>query len=82
MHSASLTLNTTRRNSSAVALYMWMFARLAPTSDCAVRSIRSSRAWVSTEIWTSSGIASEVISWRTKSKSVCEADGKPTSISL
>jgi hypothetical protein len=31
---------------------------------------------------TSSGIRSSSISWRTKSKSVCDADGKPTSISL
>ena len=53
-----------------------------PTSDWTVRSIRSSRAWVSTEIVTSSGIRSRSISWRTKSKSVWLADGKPTSISL
>ncbi len=31
---------------------------------------------------TSSGMASVTIRLRTKSKSVCEADGKPTSISL
>ena len=61
---------------------MWMVARLAPTSDSAVREIRSSRACVSTEMVTSSGTLSPSISWRTKSKSVCDADGKPTSISL
>ena len=82
MHSALSTLNTTRRNSGAVALYMWIVAVLAPTSDSAVRSIRSSRAWVSTEMVTSSGIRSSMTSWRTKSKSVWLAEGKPTSISL
>ena len=45
-------------------------ARWAPTSDSTVRSIRSSRAWVSTEICTSSGIRSSSMSLRTKSKSV------------
>ena len=49
MHSALSTWKTTRRNSGAVALYMWMVAVLAPTIDSAVRSMRSSRAWVSTE---------------------------------
>ena len=82
MHSALSTRNTTRRNSGAVALYMWIVALLAPTRDCAVRSIRSSRAWVSTDTVTSSGILSPSISWRTKSKSVWLADGKPISISL
>ena len=74
--------NTTRRNSGAVALYMCTVARRAPTSDWTVRSMRSSRAWVSTEICTSSGIRPPSISSRTKSKSVWLADGKPTSISL
>ncbi len=82
MHWASSMPKTTRRNISAVALYMWMLARFTPTSDSAVREIRSSRAWVSTEIWTSSGMRSSTISLRTKSKSVWDADGKPTSISL
>ena len=53
-----------------------------PCSDCTVRSISSSRAWVSTEIVTSSGIASSSIRLRTKSKSYWLALGKPTSISL
>ena len=44
--------------------------------------MRSSRAWVSTEIVTSSGTLSRSISWRTKEKSVSLALGKPTSISL
>ena len=82
MHSASEMRKTTRRNSSAVALYRWMLARWAPTRLSAVRAMRSSRAWVSTEICTSSGMRSSVTSLRTKSKSVWEADGKPTSISL
>ena len=64
------------------ALYRWTVARGAPTSDSTVRSMRSSRAWVSTEICTSSGMRSPSMSSRTKSKSVWLADGKPTSISL
>ena len=47
-----------------------------------VRRIRCSRAWVSTSMVTSSGMWPPSINWRTKSKSVCEADGKATSISL
>src|SRR6201999_613134 len=38
--------------------------------------------WVSTWMVTSSGIRFSSTSWRTKSKSVCDAAGKPTSISL
>ena len=56
--------------------------RWAPSRDCTVRSIRSSRAWVSTEMRTSCGILSPSMSSRTKSKSVWLALGKPTSISL
>src|SRR3954452_1771674 len=59
-----------------------MFARGTPTRDCTLRSMRSSRAWVSTEIVTSSGIRSPSISCRTKLKSVSLAEGNPTSISL
>ena len=59
-----------------------MMARLAPRTLSKVRTIRSSRAWVSTWMVTSSGIASLSIRWRTKSKSVCDAEGKATSISL
>ena len=81
-HSSRSTLNTTRRNSGAVALYRWMVAVRAPTRDSAVRSIRSSRAWVSTEMVTSSGTRSPSMSCRTKSKSVWLAEGNPTSISL
>ena len=47
-----------------------------------VRLISSSRAGVSTWMVTSSGIAPLSISQRTKSNSICDADGKPTSISL
>jgi hypothetical protein len=74
--------NTTRRKVGAVALYMWTVARAAPRSDSTVRSIRSSRAWVRTEIVTSSGIAPSSMMERTKAKSVSPEDGKPTSISL
>ena len=81
-HSAWSTPKTTRRNSGAVALYMCTVARRAPASDCTVRSISSSLAWVSTEICTSSGMRSSSIRPRTKSKSAWLADGKPTSISL
>ena len=80
--SSLLAWKTTRRNSGASALYMWMLAWCTPTSDCTVRSIRSSRAWVSTEIVTSSGTRSLSTSCRTKLKSVSLALGKPTSISL
>ncbi len=59
-----------------------MLAWCTPISDCVVRSMRSSRAWVSTEMVTSSGTLSRSISWRTKAKSVSLALGKPTSISL
>ena len=51
-------------------------ARLAPRSDSKVRRISSSRAWVSTMMVTSSGMRFSSTSLRTKSKSVCEADGK------
>jgi len=47
-----------------------------------VRSISSSRAWVSTWMVTSGGTASSSTRLRTKSKSVWLAEGKPTSISL
>jgi hypothetical protein len=51
-------------------------------ADSTVRRISSSRAWVRTMMVTSSGMRFSSTSMRTKSKSVCEADGKPTSISL
>ncbi|MCY1405242.1 hypothetical protein D9M71_204790 [compost metagenome] len=54
----------------------------APRTASKVRVIRSSRAWVSTWMVTSSGIRLFSIRSRTKSKSVCEADGKATSISF
>ena len=59
-HSSRPTPNTTRRNSGAVALYRCTVARGAPASDCTVRSMSSSRAWVSTEICTSPGMTSSV----------------------
>ena len=82
LHSSRSMRNTTLRNVGAVALYMCTVARWAPIRDWTERSIRSSRAWVSTEIRTSAGILSASISSRTKSKSVWLALGKPTSISL
>ncbi len=57
-------------------------ARGAPSSDANVRAISSGREGTNTSIVTSSGMRFSSISLRTKSKSVCEADGKPTSISL
>ena len=59
-----------------------MITRRAPATDSKVRRIRCSRAWVSTSIVTSCGINLSSTNLRTKSKSVCEALGKPTSISL
>ncbi len=81
-HSSRPIPNTTRRNSGAVALYRCTVTRGAPASDCRVRSISSSLAWVSTEICTSSGIRPSSTRQRTKSKSAWLAEGKPTSISL
>ena len=57
-------------------------AFFTPCRDSIVRRISDSRACVSTWMLTSSGIRFSSISRRTKLNSVCEADGKPTSISL
>ncbi len=57
-------------------------ARREPLIASKLRSISSGRDWVRTWIVTSSGMRLSSISARTKSKSVCEAAGKPTSISL
>ena len=54
----------------------------APFTASKVRSISSGRHWVSTWIATPSGMAPPSMIERTKSKSVCEAEGKATSISL
>ena len=54
----------------------------APFTASKVRSISSGRHCVSTWIATSSGILPPSMIERTKSKSVCEAEGKATSISL
>src|SRR5215475_6468071 len=59
-----------------------MIACRAPSIASYERSISSGRACVSTAIVVSSGIRSSSISRRTKSKSVFDADGNPTSISL
>ena len=79
---SSLCPSTTWRITGAVALYRCTMARGTPTRASKVRLIRWSRAWVSTWMVTSSGISRCSINRRTKSKSACEADGKPTSISL
>ena len=73
--------NTTRRKIGAAALYMCTVACRAPASDWTVRSISSSRAWVSTEMRTSSGTEPFSIRPRMNSNSVWLAAGKPTSIS-
>ena len=57
-------------------------ARFAPRQASKVRSIRSGRLCVSTWMVTSSGIIFFSMSSRTKSKSVSDAAGNPTSISL
>src|SRR5450830_1762527 len=72
---------TSSRKTGAVALYMCTVARGAPVIDSTVRAIRSVRAWVSTEIVTSSGTPPSTTE-RTKSKSIWLAEGKPISISL
>ena len=82
LHSSRSMRNTTLRKIGAVALYRCTVARRAPRIDWTDRSIRSSRAWVRTEILTSSGMRSPSTSSRTKSKSVWLAAGNPTSISL
>ncbi|CAB4844288.1 unannotated protein [freshwater metagenome] len=74
--------NTTRRCSVDVELYKWTMACFEPLMDSKVRLISASRACVKTWMMTSSGIKFSSIIFRTKSKSVCEALGKPTSISL
>jgi hypothetical protein len=65
-----------------VALYRWTMAFFAPRRDSKVRAIRSSRPWVSTWMVVSSGMWPSSIRVRTKSKSVCEADGNEASISF
>ena len=57
-------------------------ARRAPRRDSIVRRMSGSRACVSTLMVTSAGMCPSSIRERTKSNSVWEAEGKPTSISL
>ena len=57
-------------------------ARGTPSRASKVRRTRCSRAWVSTCTVTSSGMRFSSMSLRMKSNSICEAEGKPTSISL
>src|SRR6185369_1618307 len=61
---------------------MWTIARRAPFNDSIVRRISSSRACVITMSVTSSGTSFCSLRSRTVWKSVSDADGKPTSISL
>ena len=82
MTSGTLMPNTTRRHTGAVALYTCTMARGAPRRDSMVRRISSSRACVITMMVTSSGISFCSMRSRTVWKSVSDADGKPTSISL
>ena len=79
---SSSSPSTTLRITGAVALYKCTIARGTPCSASKVRRIKGSRACVSTWIVTSSGMRLSSISLRTKSNSTCEAEGKPTSISL
>src|SRR5699024_6267742 len=58
---------TTSRKMGAVALYRCTVARGAPSMERTVRSMSSCRAWVSTEMVTSSGTASSSMMERTKS---------------
>ncbi len=57
-------------------------ARGAPRIDSKVRSISSSFDWTSTCTQTSSGMRFSSMRRRVKSNSICEAEGKPISISL
>ncbi len=82
MTSGTVMSKTISRQTGAVALYRWTMARRAPATDRTVCSISSGRAWVITMGLTSSGTWPLSTRPRMKSKSVCEADGKPTSISL
>ncbi len=74
--------NTTRRCVVDVELYRCTIARFAPLSASKVRRISGSRDCVSTWTVTSSGMRFSSISLRMNSKSVCDAAGKPISISL
>ena len=53
-----------------------------PLRDSKVLSINSFLDWVKTCMFTSEGTFLSSIKDLTKSKSVCDAEGKPTSISL
>ena len=80
--SVLLIFNTSSRKAFEVGLTRCTIARRAPINASTVRLIKGSRAWLRTSILTSSGILCSVINCLTKSKSVCDADGKATSISL
>ncbi|CFW38026.1 Uncharacterised protein [Bordetella pertussis] len=80
--SARLMPNTMRRHCGAMGLYRCTMARGEPARASKVRAIRSGRDCVSASMVTSSGMRRSSISLRTKSKSVCEADGNATSISF
>ena len=73
---------TCSRCTVEVELYRCTIAFFAPVKASKLRLISSSRDCVNTCIDTSSGIKFSSMIFRTKSKSGCEAAGKPTSISL
>lgn len=80
---SSVIPKTILRKHSLVARYICRRAFLAPLRDSTVLVINSSRHGERTWSHTSSGTAPGVSTRRrVKSKSVCEAEGKETSISL
>jgi len=76
------SLKTFSRCTTEVELYTCRIAFFTPLRDSKVRWISSGRACVSTCTVTSSGMRLSTTRLRTKSKSGCEAAGKPISISL
>ena len=75
-------LKTTSRCRVEVELYRWTTASRAPRMEAKVLRMSCSLAWVSTCMSTPSGMWPPSMSSRRKSNSTCEAEGKPTSISL
>ncbi len=74
--------NVIRRWAGEVELYKWTMARGQPANDSNVRWISSSFDWTRTCTQTSSGMRFSSIRRRVKSNSICDAEGKPISISL
>ena len=82
MHWPSSMPNTTRRNSAAVALYDVDGRPLRPDQGLGGAFDQVLTGLGQDLMVTSSGMRPPPIRLRTKSKSVCDAEGKPTSISL